>query len=474
MELLRFQRRFLAEAFAPGVEIAALSLPRGNGKSSLAARVLARALTPGDDLFVEGSDNKLIAGSFTQARVVFRLVRAALGEEAFKFEDSNQSIKCLHRATRTGLRVHGANHRTLLGFLGVRILVVDEPASVSDAMWDSIVTSCGKTKTLILCVGTLSPAVSPHWWQSLVARGSVPGVHVTCVQGDRKTWDRWTTIRKANPLASVNPILRATLLRERDEAKRDDRLRSRFLSYRLNLPSGDEDTDLIATHEWERMISRPVPERDGGAVLAIDLGASRSWSAATVMWRNGRTECYASVPGVPSLADQERRDGLPPGILSELVEKGVVGVAHGLRMADIDVLLDQLPDVEYEAAIADRFALATVEDALALRGFPEPEFVVNQWSTATTAIAAFRQAVLDGPMALSAEGRLLATLSVSHARVMPDTSGSLKMRKAHRRNRDDVAQSLVLAAMVIARWRRLPEPSGKVWTLGGASPPQSA
>ena len=124
------------------------------------------------------------------------------------------------------------------------------------------------------------------------------------------------------------------------------------------------------------------------------------------MWRNGRTECYASVPGVPSLADQERRDGLPGGILQELVDTGVLAVAHGQRVADIDVLLDRLPDVAYEAVVADRFALMTLADAVAARGLPDPEFLTNQWSTASEAIAAFRTGRVrwsddagDGPVA---------------------------------------------------------------------------
>ena len=471
--LLPFQRRFLRAAFAPGVEIAALCLPRAQGKSTLAAHLLARSLTPGDSLFCAGADNKLVAGSFAQARVVFRVLRADLGEFGYRYENSNQSIKAEHDATRTRVTIHGANARTLYGFLGVRLLVVDEPAAVTDDMWAAIATSAGKTRMLILCVGTIAPASKPHWWPELIARGCRPGVHVSLLQGERATWDRWPTIRRANPLVAVNPILRQTLLRERDAARRDERLRAIFLSLRLNLPTGDAGTELIATHEWERMLSRPVAARDGAAVLGIDLGASRSWSAATLMWKNGRVECYASVPGVPSLADQERRDGLPKGILQELVDTGVMAVAHGQRVADIDVLLDRLPDVAYEAVVADRFALMTLADAVAARGLPDPEFLTNQWSTASEAIAAFRRAVLDGPMTL-ATGRLLATLSVSHARVEPDTSGNVRMRKQHRRNRDDVAQSMVLAALIVARWRRVPVPTGRVWTLAGPTGEQAA
>ena len=166
----------------------------------------------GDPLFVEGADNKLIAGSHQQARVVFRLLRAELGEDGYRYEDSNQSTKVLHLETLTRVVVHGANAKTLLGFLGVRLLVVDEPAAVSDEMWAAIVGSCGKTKTTILCVGTIAPATIPHWWPALLARGSRPGVHVTLLQGDREKWNQWSTIKAANPIAAVNPILKSTLI----------------------------------------------------------------------------------------------------------------------------------------------------------------------------------------------------------------------------------------------------------------------
>ena len=66
-DLRPFQRRFLAAALAPGVEVAALSLPRGNGKTTLLALLATRALTPGDELFVEGAQNVLIAGSIKQS-----------------------------------------------------------------------------------------------------------------------------------------------------------------------------------------------------------------------------------------------------------------------------------------------------------------------------------------------------------------------------------------------------------------------
>ena len=63
MKLRPFQARFIREATAPGIDTAALSLPRGNGKSALAGHLLTRILDPGDDLFRPGTESVLCAAS---------------------------------------------------------------------------------------------------------------------------------------------------------------------------------------------------------------------------------------------------------------------------------------------------------------------------------------------------------------------------------------------------------------------------
>ena len=68
-ELRAFQKQFVKRALARGVDVAALSIPRGNGKSWLAAHLLRRCLTPGDSLYVKGSEYLLCAASIEQARL---------------------------------------------------------------------------------------------------------------------------------------------------------------------------------------------------------------------------------------------------------------------------------------------------------------------------------------------------------------------------------------------------------------------
>ena len=62
-QLRGFQKQFIRGALAPGIDVAALSLARGNGKSWLAAHLLTRCLTPGDSLHVPGAEYLLCAGS---------------------------------------------------------------------------------------------------------------------------------------------------------------------------------------------------------------------------------------------------------------------------------------------------------------------------------------------------------------------------------------------------------------------------
>ena len=78
MDLRPFQRTFIRAATSPGIDTAALSLPRGNGKSALAGFILSRILDPEDELFRPGTESVLCAASIEQARIVFRFAAGDL------------------------------------------------------------------------------------------------------------------------------------------------------------------------------------------------------------------------------------------------------------------------------------------------------------------------------------------------------------------------------------------------------------
>ena len=107
MDLRPFQKRFLQRAFAPQISTAVLSIPtRKWKKSTLAAHILERALTPGDPLFQPGVELLLGSSTLEQSRNVFRPLRAALEPKGgYRFIDSITRVGILHKASNTRLRV---------------------------------------------------------------------------------------------------------------------------------------------------------------------------------------------------------------------------------------------------------------------------------------------------------------------------------------------------------------------------------
>ena len=313
-ELRPFQRTFIKRALSPKVDTAVLSLPRGNGKSSLAGHLAARLLDPEDELFRAGTESIVIAATLEQARIVYRVCRDILGDDRdYRLSDSLTRIQITHKPTKTVLQVRSSNAKGALGLLNCPMVIADEPGAwgtnEGQDMFDAIIligtTAQGKPESPLkaIFIGTIAPAQDGSWWPELIAAGSVGATYVQALQGDVDTWDKWSTIRKCNPLSTF-PELRAKLLEERDAARRDTRLKSRFLSYRLNIPSRDESEMLLTVDDWAIGEAREVQPRTDRPIVAVDLGGGRSWSAAVAIWESGRIEAMAVAPGIPSLEDQ--------------------------------------------------------------------------------------------------------------------------------------------------------------------------
>ena len=242
------------------------------------------------------------------------------------------------------------------------------------------------------------------------------------------------------------PESRKVLLAERNEARNDTRKRAAFMSFRLNIPTGDEQAMLLTADDLERTLKRPVPERVGRPIVGADMGRNRAWSAAAALWPNGRVECVAVCPGVPSIADQEKRDHVSRGIYQRLIDSKKLVVAEGWRVVPAAMLADLIRETWGNPirTIVDRFRLYEFEDCA--KGLKlEPR--VTRWSEATADIWALRKYAKDGPLAVDRDSRLLLTASVAASRVENDTSGNCRLLKQNNNvGRDDVAAALTLAA----------------------------
>ena len=469
-QLRTFQKQFIKGALAPGIDVAALSIPRGNGKSWLAAHLLTRCLTPGDDLHVPGAEYLLCAGSIEQARLCFRFIRAELEPSGeYRFLDSSTRIGISHKASNTRLRVLSSNGKTAMGIVNCPLLVADEPGSWEAVggtlMYDAIITALGKPSSpmKVVFIGTLAPSMS-GWWHDLIADGSNGTTYVQALQGKVEAWSTWAEIRRCNPLTAISPEFRKRLLGERDAARIDSRLRARFLSFRLNRPSGDESQVLLTVEDWERIIGRTAPERQGRPIVGVDLGGGRAWSAAVALYPNGRCECRAVAPGVPDLESQEVRDRVPSGTYTRLYDLGQLEIAENLRVQPPAAMWDLIRATwgKPQVVVLDRFRLAEFQDAVGNKVRLEPR--ISRWSEAAFDIRALRAMALDGPLSVEADSQALLSTSLSRATIKADESGSFRLVKRGTNNtsRDDVAAALVLACGALAR---KPEATG-VRSLG--------
>ena len=453
MELRRFQKQFIRHATGPGVDTAALSLPRGNGKSALAGHLVSRVLDPSDKLFTPGTESVLCAASIEQARIVFRFARETLeptGE--YRFLDSATRIGITHKSTNTRLRVIGSNGKTAMGLVNTPYAVADEPGSWENTggqlLHDAIQTAQGKPGSPLkaIYIGTLAPSVD-GWWAQMIERGSHHSTYVQSLRGDPEKWDTWPEIRRCNPLTAISKPFRAKLIEERNEARLDTRLKARFLSFRLNIPSADESTVLLTVDDWKRVEARDVPERSGRPIVGVDLGGGRAWSAATAQWGNGRVEAMAYAPGIPTIETQEKRDRVGAGVYAGLVETGTLRIADGLRVQTpaqlVDAILAKWGKPRF--IICDRFKLAELRDCA--RGIRLIERV-SRWSESTEDIGALRKFASDGPLSCDPESRALIAASLSVAMVKNDDAGNTRLVKRGSNNtaRDDVAAALVLGA----------------------------
>ena len=457
LEIRPFQRRFLARAMSSGIDVAILSGPRGLGKTTLAAHIVSRALTPGDSLYERDREVVLISGSLAQSRYGFKIVRRQLEPLGlYRWSFSTTGIGAKDTESGVELRVLSSNPKTALGMVNVSLAVLDEPGSYpvagGEELWNAVATSLGKPGSMlrVLLIGTIAPSRS-GWWRELVEGGSTGSTYVQLLQGDVKKWDDLREVYRVNPLSRIDVTFRAKLRQERDAALRDPRLKARFFSYRLNFPTANENEVLLTVADWEEVCGRPVPERDGRSVIGLDMGASRSWSSAVAIFQNGRCEATAIAPGIPSMADQEKRDRVSGTTYARLVSRGLLHVDADHRVVRVSKLIDEIWRFNPAVLVCDRFRLAEVLDAVRGRCRVQPR--VWQWSSASEDIRHLRRLAQDGPLSVEPASRDLLAVSLQAATVLNDTSGNVRLIKRGSNNcgRDDVAAALCLSAGEAAR-----------------------
>ena len=160
MKLYPWERRFLKGLMATDGDCA-LSVSRGNGKTTLLAGVCAS--------FIDGplrqprAEVVLVASSFAQGRIGFDHCKAFLGEkirdkQIWRLADSEAAATIEHRPTGAKLRVIGCDPRRAHG-LAPALILADEPAqwesTKSEKMVSALRTAQGKIpSSRFVAIGT--------------------------------------------------------------------------------------------------------------------------------------------------------------------------------------------------------------------------------------------------------------------------------------------------------------------------------
>lgn len=459
MDLLSFQRRFIKNVLRPGIRTACLSLPRGNGKTTLTAWLASRILDPNDELFTDGKESHIVAASLGQAqRTLFKQLRTFLkNPNDYKIADSANNVAyVMHKKTGTKISLLTASYRSAQGIVDCPWIFADEPAAWQtlggSAMHTAIRTAQGKpgSRLKTVYIGTRSPADSDSWWIQLLDKGSHGSTFVYDLQGAPSKWTDKRELRRVNPLMYRYPESRVVLVEELNEAKKNSRLKADFLSFRMNVPSQDESTVLLTVEDWKRILARTVPPRDSLCAVGIDAAAGRAWNAAVACWKSGRVEARAICPGVPSVAEQEKRDRVASGTYQRLIDAGILHVSHGRRVPLMSALIEVTRDWKPKAYVCDSFRQAEVLDAV--NGKTQVIKRRTLWSEASEDIRNTRRLCLDGNIAIDPVSRPLLEHSMSVSRVENDTSGNSRLVKAKSDGsaRDDVVSAFVLAAGTMA------------------------
>ena len=458
LSIIPWEQRFLRGAFAPGVETSALSIGRGNGKTSLVAAIATAAV--GGPLAQPRAETLLVASSFSQARIGFDHVLAFLGPQIeaaprdWSVQDNSQRASIRYRPTGALLRVLGSDPKRAHGAAPILVLA-DEPAqwpaSTSGRMLAALATSLGKIQGgRMIALGT-RPDDEAHWFSRWLAGGSdFSQVHAAKIDDppyQQKTWV------KANPSLTYLPTLAATIRRAAQRARLDDGELQSFRALRLN--SGTADTGravVLSADAWRACEVQNLPDADGPFILGVDLGSGAAMSAVAAYWPvTARLECWAAFPAEPDLTSRGAKDGVG-SLYQRMAERGELTVTGG-RTVDVGELIGAAVDRWGVPAtvVADRYRQQELLDALEKAGVRPWVFMPRGmgFRDGGDDVRRFRRAALEEK--IRTPQSLLMRAALAGAVCVSDQAGNAKLAKAketsERRDghRDDALAAVILA-----------------------------
>jgi len=475
LKLAGFQKDFIRGALAKDTAAGVLSIGRGNAKTALSAGIALGHLV-GEIAPQPRREVIFAARNRDQAKIAFGFLAGFIEglpeaeQEQFTIRRGSK-LEVETGANGGGLaRVIAADGKSILGGAPT-LAILDERAAwereKGDALENAILSGLGKRDGRALIISTSAPDDANTFSRWLDA----PPPN-TYVQEHRPEPglppDDLESLLIANPGAreGIGSTPEWLVAQARRAMARGGSALSSFRNLNRNERVASDDRSVLVTvDEWLAAEVAPdaLPERDGPVILGVDLGGSRSMSAAALYWPvTGRLECVAAFPTKPGLGDRGAADGVSGRYVEmqergELVVMGETVVPADRFMADVVARLDgQAP----AAICGDRFRHAEFVEALRGAGLDRVPFIWRGfgWKDGSEDCERFRRALFEGRVRTAPS--LLLRAAFADAITLLDAAGNHKLAKARSLGRIDAAAATVLAVAQGVRMTGAPKAGG--------------
>ena len=455
-KLLAWERDFIRGAFHPSVQVAALSVGRGNGKTCVAAALAAAALD--GPLAVPRGQTIVAASSLNQSRILNDHVRAFLEAthgpltraNGWRAVNSPNMVSITRLETGAEMRAIAADPARAHG-LAPSLILADEPAqwprSFGPRLWAALQTGLGKQPdSRAILLGTRPVTGAGHFFEALLEDGcDYVQVHAASPQSDPLDPVAWGL---ANPSLRAFPSLARTIAREAKRAAKSPESLASFRALRLNAGVPDvAKAELVTAAAFSACLGDAA--MDAPRSWGVDLASGGAMSAvASFSLATGALDVLAAFPSVPDLAERGRKDGVGD-LYQRMHERGEL-LVHPGHVVRVDDLLRQAARRFGAPAMvsADYHRRAELRDALDGSGIPPVKLELRRGGFGDGAedLSRFRRAVLDRRVV--ARPSLLLAQAVGEARAVVNASGMSKLAKSSQGGRRHLARDDAAAAAV--------------------------
>lgn len=473
IKLAPFQKKYVRGALADGVNVAVLSIGRGNAKTALSAGIALGAVKGVWDR--QPRREVLIAArTRDQARIAFDFVVGFIRS----LPEDEQKLFTIRRSPRLEIEYEGdggghflraiaADGKSALGSAPTLVLMDERghwQADQGDALEHALLSGLGKRGGRALIISTSAPDDAHPFsvWLDEAQEGvyrqehrPAPGLPA----------DDLESLKEANPGAAhgIGSSLDWLQGQARRAIARGGSTLTSFRLYNRNERVSGETRDVLLTvDQWLACEASDLPPRQGQVVIGIDLGGSASMTAAAFYWpETGRLEALGTFPSKPSLLDRGQNDGVSTRYV-EMHDRGELTTLGDQTVPVAPWLLMVMAHVEGETVAAitmDRYKQAELGEAIDKAGIRAPLVWRGQgFRDGGEDCERFRRAAYDDKVKTAPS--LLLRSAFADAVCLRDPANNLKLAKARSTGRIDAAAATVLAVAEGARIMGRPSHKG--------------